>query len=91
MENVCCGGTVGGMKLSFTPLIGDYAITRLTADAPLPNWMTGNGLVSMTRAEDEVLLSVWQTARPMPPIKVGQHYVSIPWQRWTNRASCWPR
>lgn len=44
----------GGMKLSFTPLIGDYAITRLTADAPLPNWMTGDGLVSMTRAEDEV-------------------------------------
>ncbi|MDB4213449.1 ACT domain-containing protein [Octadecabacter sp.] len=42
------------MKLSFTSLIGDYAITRLPADAPFPDWMTGDGLVSMTRAEDEL-------------------------------------
>lgn len=42
------------MKLSFTPLIGDYAITRLPADAAPPDWVDGSGLVSMTRAEDEL-------------------------------------
>jgi len=43
-----------GMKLSFTPLIEDYAITRLAADKPLPSWTEGVGLVSVTRAEDEL-------------------------------------
>lgn len=42
------------MHLSFTPLIGDYAITRLPFDAPLPAWLVGTGLMSMTRAEDEL-------------------------------------
>lgn len=42
------------MQLSFSTLSGDYAITRLPADAPLPAWLDGAGLVSMTRAEDEL-------------------------------------
>lgn len=44
------------MKLSFTPLIGDYAICRLPADAPYPDWADGAGVVSVTRAEDELSL-----------------------------------
>ncbi len=44
----------GDMNLSFTPLIGDYAITRLPADALLPDWAEGVGLMSMTRADDEL-------------------------------------
>ncbi len=42
------------MKLSFSPLSGDYAITRLPADAPLPDWANGAGLLSLTRADDEL-------------------------------------
>jgi len=44
----------GGMKLSFTPLVGEYAIIRLPADAPVPDWTQGEGLISITRAEDEL-------------------------------------
>lgn len=44
----------GEMNLSFTRLPDTYAITRLPADAPLPDWAPGDGLVSMTRAEDEL-------------------------------------
>lgn len=42
------------MNLSFTPLFDEYAITRLAADAAVPDWAQGDGLFSMTRAEDEL-------------------------------------
>jgi hypothetical protein len=42
------------MKLSFTPLTGEYAITRLPARAVLPDWAEGAGLVNITRADDEL-------------------------------------
>lgn len=42
------------MILSFTPLLEPYAITRLPADAPIPPWADGAGLVSITRADDEL-------------------------------------
>ncbi|MGJ8611317.1 MAG: ACT domain-containing protein [Octadecabacter sp.] len=42
------------MNLSFTPLSGEYAIARLPADAQIPNWADGVGLVSITRADDEL-------------------------------------
>lgn len=42
------------MKLSFTPLPHDYAITRLPHDAPVPDWVGANGLTSITRADDEL-------------------------------------
>lgn len=42
------------MKLTFKPLSGDYAITRLSADAPIPDWIDQTGLTSITRADDEL-------------------------------------
>ena len=42
------------MHLCFTTLPDVYAITRLPADAALPDWADGAGLVSVTRAEDEL-------------------------------------
>lgn len=42
------------MKLTFTLLNGDYAITRLPADAPIPDWIDQSGLASITRVEDEL-------------------------------------
>lgn len=42
------------MKLTFTPISGDYSITRLPADAPIPDWIDSNGLMSITRADDEL-------------------------------------
>ncbi len=42
------------MKLSFTSLSGEYAITRLPALALLPDWADGVGLVNITRANDEL-------------------------------------
>jgi len=42
------------MKLSFTPLPGDYAVTRLPSTAPVPDWFDGPGLTSCTRTDDEL-------------------------------------
>jgi len=42
------------MTLTLTRLTGDYAITRLPEDAPIPDWADGVGLVSITRALDEL-------------------------------------
>lgn len=42
------------MQLRFTPLPDTYAITRLPADAAVPDWAGGTGLTSITRAEDEL-------------------------------------
>lgn len=42
------------MTLTLTRLTGDYAITRLPQDAGAPDWADGAGLVSVTRALDEL-------------------------------------
>ncbi|WP_375279344.1 ACT domain-containing protein [Pseudooctadecabacter sp.] len=42
------------MQLSFTSLPDPYAIVRLPADAAVPEWPSGTGLTSITRAEDEL-------------------------------------
>ena len=42
------------MNLSFSTLPHGYAITRLPADAALPDWADGPGLVNITRADDEL-------------------------------------
>ena len=42
------------MKLSFSRLPDLYSITKLANDAPLPPWADGAGLVSITRADDEL-------------------------------------
>ncbi|MEL6957897.1 MAG: ACT domain-containing protein [Pseudomonadota bacterium] len=46
----------GAMQLSFSTLPGTYAITRLPADAALPDWFDGPGLCSATRGVDELSL-----------------------------------
>lgn len=46
-------------------LEGDYGVARLAADAPIPPWADGPGLVSATRTDDE--LSVACRAERMPP------------------------
>jgi len=42
------------MKLSFSQLAGGYSIAKLPPDAALPDWADGAGLVSITRALDEL-------------------------------------
>jgi len=42
------------MQLSFTSLPDPYAIARLPADAAVPDWLSGAGLTSITRADDEL-------------------------------------
>jgi hypothetical protein len=51
-----------GLKLSFSQLTGEYSISKLPSDAPLPDWADGPGLVSITRADDELSI-VCQSAR----------------------------
>ena len=53
------------MKLTFTPLLGDYAITSLPVDAPIPDWIDQTGLMSITRADDE--LSIVSLSIGTPP------------------------
>ena len=45
------------MTLSFTILSGDYAIARLPYDALVPSWADGAGLVTITRALDELSIT----------------------------------
>lgn len=52
------------MDLSFTALADDYAITRLPADAPVPGWINGAGLISLTRATDELSIITLATRAP---------------------------
>ncbi|MEO0682738.1 MAG: ACT domain-containing protein [Pseudomonadota bacterium] len=35
---------------------GRYAVARLPAQAPIPDWLSGPGLVGLVRAEDELTL-----------------------------------
>ena len=42
------------MNLNFTTLPHEYAICRLPSDATIPDWADGDGLVSVTRADDEL-------------------------------------
>jgi hypothetical protein len=35
-------------------LAGGYSVSRLPADQPLPDWVTGPGLVNVTYAPDEI-------------------------------------
>ncbi|MCF2905828.1 ACT domain-containing protein [Octadecabacter sp. CECT 8868] len=53
------------MKLSFSTLTGGYSICRLAADAPLPDWAEGDGLVSITRAEDELSIVCLSERAPL--------------------------
>lgn len=50
--------------LTLTELAGSYGIARLPADAAIPAWADGGGLVSMSRTDDE--LSVLCLAARIP-------------------------
>lgn len=41
-------------RLKFRQLSGPYAIVRLAADAPVPDWATGGEFTSVTRTPDEL-------------------------------------
>lgn len=41
-------------SLTLLELSGDYAISRLAADMPIPNWADGEGFVSISRTQDEL-------------------------------------
>jgi uncharacterized protein len=51
--------------LKFRRLAGVYAIVRLAADAPVPNWATKGDFTSITRSADE--LSIVCPAANLPP------------------------
>lgn len=59
------------MQLSFTRLTGSYAIARLPADAPLPGWADGPGVMSLTRADDELSIVCAEQAVPQGIEKSG--------------------
>lgn len=51
-------------SITLTELAGDYGIVRLPADAAIPAWADGAGLVSISRTQDE--LSVLCLAARIP-------------------------
>ena len=52
-------------RLKFRQLRGPYAIVRLAADAPVPDWATRGDFTSITRTADE--LSIVCPADNVPP------------------------
>lgn len=43
-----------GITVDLEHLAGDYSVSRLPVDQPLPNWVAGPGLVNVTYATDEI-------------------------------------
>jgi hypothetical protein len=64
------------MQLSFTTLPDEYAIARLPADATVPDWANGDGLTSITRAEDELSI-VCLAARIPPSVRATRGYSAL--------------
>jgi uncharacterized protein len=50
--------------LKFRWLVGPYAIVRLAADAPVPEWATKGDLTSVTRTSDELSIVCLADAVP---------------------------
>ena len=44
------------MTIAFAVVPGDFAVARLDAGAPIPEWARGEGFTSVTRTEDELSL-----------------------------------
>ncbi len=57
--------------LKFRWLAGPYAIVRLAADAPVPNWLGKGEFISITRTADE--LSIVCLAENLPPDVQSPH------------------
>jgi hypothetical protein len=57
--------------LKFRRLPGEYAVVRLAADAPVPDWATAGDFTSITRSADE--LSVVCAAENLPRDLDSQH------------------
>jgi hypothetical protein len=51
-------------KLTLTLLDGKFAVCRLDADAPLPGWIAGGPLVSITRTAEELSVVCPEAAVP---------------------------
>jgi hypothetical protein len=50
--------------LTLVPLDGTFAVCRLATDAPLPGWVGGGPLVSITRTADELSVVCRQETVP---------------------------
>ena len=57
-------------------LAGDYSISRLPVDQPLPDWLTGPGLVNVTYATDEISV-VCRTDRVPAPTETSPGWNAI--------------
>ena len=51
-------------ELALTILPGTYAVSRLPASAPIPDWTLGNRFLSITRTDDE--LSILSSQQSVP-------------------------
>lgn len=52
------------MPVRLKRLDGAYAISQLAPDAPLPDWLEGEGFVSVTRTDEEVSIVCRQERVP---------------------------
>ena len=52
------------MPVRLKRMSGDYAIAQLAADQPMPAWLEGDGLMSVTRTEDELSIVCRQDRVP---------------------------
>ncbi len=59
-------------QLKYRWMPGPYAIVKLAADAPIPDWATRGEFTSITRTTDE--LSIVCPANNLPPDVHSQHH-----------------
>lgn len=63
-------------QLKFRQLPGAYAIVRLAADAPVPDWATKGEFISLTRTADELSI-VCPTAKLPPDVHSSHSWICL--------------
>lgn len=62
--------------MKFRQLAGIYAIIKLPANAPLPDWATNGEFTSITRTQDELSI-VCSTQNPPPAIHSPHRWICL--------------
>ncbi|GAB3124463.1 ACT domain-containing protein [Novispirillum itersonii] len=56
---------------------GLYAVAQLPPDAPFPGWITGPGMVTLTRADDELSVVCRQDRIPADGVRVDRDWCCL--------------
>jgi hypothetical protein len=62
--------------LRFSVIPGSFAVCQLPPGTPIPDWLPASGLLSITRADDEISIVCDSSAVP-GPVKADRGWISL--------------